>query len=101
MFLDEFARAAKICTGYSLSEHMIDTVFAIFDADGDGLLHYKEFIAIMKDRLHRGFRVSGRFFDYNEALDAYDEPEYPLFSHWRHSVCRHLDFYIDSDALWH
>ncbi|KAM8705391.1 hypothetical protein ACLKA7_009796 [Drosophila subpalustris] len=54
---DEFARAAKICTGYNLSEHLIDTVFAIFDADGDGLLHYKEFIAIMKDRLHRGFRT--------------------------------------------
>ncbi|XP_032596228.1 calcium uptake protein 3, mitochondrial isoform X4 [Drosophila grimshawi] len=98
---DEFARAAKICTGYSLSQHMIDTVFAIFDADGDGLLHYKEFIAIMKDRLHRGFRVSGRFFDYNEALDSYDEPDYPIFQAWRHRVCRHLDFYIDSDALWH
>ncbi|XP_030078661.1 calcium uptake protein 3, mitochondrial isoform X3 [Drosophila hydei] len=98
---DEFARAAKICTGYSLSEHLIDTVFAIFDADGDGLLHYKEFIAIMKDRLHRGFRVSGRFFDYNEALDAYDDPEYPMFQAWRHSVCRQLDYYIDSDALWH
>ncbi|XP_062121966.1 calcium uptake protein 3, mitochondrial isoform X4 [Drosophila sulfurigaster albostrigata] len=98
---DEFARAAKICTGYNLSEHLIDTVFAIFDADGDGLLHYKEFIAIMKDRLHRGFRVSDRFFDYNEALDAYDDPEYPMFLAWRHRVCRHLDFYIDSDALWH
>ncbi|XP_034116634.1 calcium uptake protein 3, mitochondrial isoform X7 [Drosophila albomicans] len=98
---DEFARAAKICTGYNLSEHLIDTVFAIFDADGDGLLHYKEFIAIMKDRLHRGFRVSERFFDYNEALDAYDDPEYPMFLAWRHRVCRHLDFYIDSDALWH
>ncbi|KRG01900.1 PREDICTED: calcium uptake protein 3, mitochondrial isoform X4 [Drosophila arizonae] len=98
---DEFARAAKICTGYSLSEHLIDTVFAIFDADGDGLLHYKEFIAIMKDRLHRGFRVSGRFFDYNEALDAYDDPEYPMFQAWRHSLCRQLDYYIDSDALWH
>ncbi|KRF78974.1 calcium uptake protein 3, mitochondrial isoform X6 [Drosophila virilis] len=98
---DEFARAAKICTGYCLSQHMIDTVFAIFDADGDGLLHYKEFIAIMKDRLHRGFRVSGLFFEYNEALDAYDDPEYPMFQAWRHSVCRQLDFYIDSDALWH
>ncbi|XP_064552978.1 calcium uptake protein 3, mitochondrial isoform X3 [Drosophila montana] len=98
---DEFARAAKICTGYCLSQHIIDTVFAIFDADGDGMLHYKEFIAIMKDRLHRGFRVSGRFFDYNEALDAYDDPEYPMFQAWRHSVCRQLDFYIDSDALWH
>jgi Ca2+-binding EF-hand superfamily protein len=38
----------KICTGYALSQHLIDTVFAIFDEDGDGLLSYKEFIAIMK-----------------------------------------------------
>ncbi|XP_034663845.1 calcium uptake protein 3, mitochondrial isoform X10 [Drosophila subobscura] len=53
---EEFSRAVKICTGYSLSQHLIDTVFAIFDADGDGLLSYKEFIAIMKDRLHRGFK---------------------------------------------
>ncbi|XP_039231560.1 calcium uptake protein 3, mitochondrial isoform X7 [Drosophila yakuba] len=98
---DEFSRAVKICTGYKLSPHLIDTVFAIFDADGDGLLSYKEFIAIMKDRLHRGFKVSGRFFDYNEALDAYDEPDYPLFVAWRHRVCRHLDYFIDSDALWH
>ncbi|XP_034487193.1 calcium uptake protein 3, mitochondrial isoform X2 [Drosophila innubila] len=64
---DEFGRAAKICTGYSLSEHLIDTVFAIFDADGDGLLHYKEFIAIMKDRLHRGFRSVAK----NEGWDAF------------------------------
>ncbi|XP_003736947.2 calcium uptake protein 3, mitochondrial isoform X6 [Drosophila persimilis] len=98
---EEFSRAVKICTGYSLSQHLIDTVFAIFDADGDGLLSYKEFIAIMKDRLHRGFKVSGRFFDYNEALDAYDEPDYPIFVAWRHRVCRHLDYFIDSDALWH
>ncbi|KAH8250229.1 hypothetical protein KR026_008566 [Drosophila bipectinata] len=98
---DEFARAVKICTGTKLSPHLIDTVFAIFDADGDGLLSYKEFIAIMKDRLHRGFKVSGRFFDYNEALDAYDEPDYPMFVAWRHRVCRHLEYFIDSDALWH
>ncbi|XP_023035604.1 calcium uptake protein 3, mitochondrial isoform X4 [Drosophila willistoni] len=98
---EEFSRAVKICTGYNLSLHLIDTVFAIFDEDGDGLLSYKEFIAIMKDRLHRGFKVSGRFFDYNEALDAYDEPEYPMFAAWRHRVCRHLDYFIDSDALWH
>lgn len=53
---DEFLRAVKICTGTSLSTHIIDTVFAIFDVDGDGQLSYKEFIAIMKDRLHRGFK---------------------------------------------
>ncbi|XP_055908666.1 calcium uptake protein 3, mitochondrial isoform X3 [Eupeodes corollae] len=57
---DEFARAVMICTGYQLTSHLIDTVFAIFDADGDGLLSYKEFIAIMKDRLHRGFKYIER-----------------------------------------
>lgn len=58
VIIDEFHRAVKICTGTSLSEHLVHTVFAIFDEDGDGLLSYKEFIAIMKDRLHRGFKVS-------------------------------------------
>ncbi|KAL7014452.1 hypothetical protein ACKWTF_015936 [Chironomus riparius] len=57
---DEFSRAVKICTGYALSNHLIDTVFAIFDEDGDGLLSYKEFIAIMKDRLHRGFKSTAK-----------------------------------------
>lgn len=35
-FPDEFSRAVKICTGYALSQHLVDTVFAIFDEDGDG-----------------------------------------------------------------
>lgn len=53
---DEFRRAVKICTGTNLSPHLVHTVFAIFDEDGDGLLSYREFIAIMKDRLHRGLK---------------------------------------------
>ncbi|XP_043595538.1 calcium uptake protein 3, mitochondrial isoform X3 [Bombus pyrosoma] len=57
---DEFQRAVKICTGSVLSDHIIDTVFALFDEDGDGQLSYKEFIAIMKDRLHRGFKSQQR-----------------------------------------
>lgn len=57
LLLDEFHRAVKICTGTNLSPHLVNTVFAIFDDDGDGLLSYREFIAIMKDRLHRGFKV--------------------------------------------
>ncbi|XP_012278060.1 calcium uptake protein 3, mitochondrial isoform X3 [Orussus abietinus] len=57
---DEFQRAVKICTGTYLSRHIIDTVFAIFDVDGDGQLSYKEFIAIMKNRLHRGFQSQQR-----------------------------------------
>ncbi|XP_041450942.1 calcium uptake protein 3, mitochondrial isoform X11 [Drosophila obscura] len=70
---EEFSRAVKICTGYSLSQHLIDTVFAIFDADGDGLLSYKEFIAIMKDRLHRGFKQE-------DAPDLDERIEVPLES---------------------
>lgn len=64
---DEFHRAVKICTGTSLSEHLVHTVFAIFDEDGDGLLSYKEFIAIMKDRLHRGFKSYAK----NEGWEAF------------------------------
>ena len=52
-----------------LSTHIIDTVFALFDVDGDGQLSYKEFIAIMKDRLHRGFKVKLR-----------------EFIHWKYSI---------------
>jgi len=57
LYTDEFHRAVKICTGTSLSKHLVHTVFAIFDEDGDGQLSYREFIAIMKDRLNRGFKV--------------------------------------------
>ncbi|KAB0801321.1 hypothetical protein PPYR_05675 [Photinus pyralis] len=64
---DEFHRAVKICTGTSLSQHIVHTVFSIFDEDGDGLLSYREFIAIMKDRLHRGFRSYAK----NEGWDAF------------------------------
>ncbi|CAG0879747.1 unnamed protein product [Cyprideis torosa] len=56
----EFLRAVKICTGETLSDHLVNTVFMIFDEDGDGQLSYTEFIAIMKDRLHRGFRSTAR-----------------------------------------
>ncbi|XP_015122861.1 calcium uptake protein 3, mitochondrial isoform X3 [Diachasma alloeum] len=57
---DEFLRAVKICTGASISQHIVDTVFALFDVDGDGQLSYEEFIAIMKDRLHRGSKSQPR-----------------------------------------
>ncbi|XP_037941310.1 calcium uptake protein 3, mitochondrial-like isoform X4 [Teleopsis dalmanni] len=64
---NDFSRAVKICTGFTLSKHLIDTVFAIFDEDGDGLLSYKEFIAIMKDRLHRGLKSTTKA----EGWDAF------------------------------
>ncbi|XP_072532214.1 calcium uptake protein 2, mitochondrial [Salminus brasiliensis] len=53
----QFERAVKITTGQELSENVLDTVFKIFDLDGDNCLSHKEFIAVMKDRVLRGLRV--------------------------------------------
>ncbi|XP_049805681.1 calcium uptake protein 3, mitochondrial isoform X3 [Schistocerca nitens] len=64
---DEFHRAVKICTGTNLSRHLVHIVFQIFDEDGDGQLSYREFIAIMKDRLHRGFKSYTK----NEGWEAF------------------------------
>jgi len=57
---EEFSRAVHICTGKHLSPHMVYTVFQIFDDDGDGLLSYQEFVAMMKDRIHRGLKTYSR-----------------------------------------
>ncbi|XP_066286161.1 calcium uptake protein 3, mitochondrial-like isoform X3 [Branchiostoma lanceolatum] len=54
----EFQRAVKVSTGIDLAPHVINTVFQIFDEDGDGKLSHKEFISVMKDRIHRGFRAA-------------------------------------------
>ncbi|XP_051505878.1 calcium uptake protein 3, mitochondrial-like isoform X1 [Myxocyprinus asiaticus] len=51
---DEFARAVYVATGLKLSQHLVNTIFKIFDVDHDDQLSYKEFIGIMKDRLYRG-----------------------------------------------
>ncbi|XP_026214723.1 calcium uptake protein 3, mitochondrial isoform X3 [Anabas testudineus] len=53
---DEFARAVYVATGLKLTRHLVNTIFKIFDVDHDDQLSYKEFIGIMKDRLHRGTR---------------------------------------------
>ncbi|XP_030208329.1 calcium uptake protein 3, mitochondrial isoform X7 [Gadus morhua] len=53
---DEFARAVFVATGLKLTRHLVNTIFKIFDVDHDDQLSYKEFIGIMKDRLHRGAR---------------------------------------------
>ncbi|CAN9514736.1 unnamed protein product [Ophioblennius macclurei] len=53
---EEFSRAVYVATGIKLTRHLVNTVFRIFDEDRDGKLSHKEFIGIMKDRLHRGDR---------------------------------------------
>ncbi|KAK6298176.1 calcium uptake protein 3, mitochondrial isoform X2 [Coregonus clupeaformis] len=59
---DELARAVYVTTGLKLTDHLVNTVFHIFDEDRDGQLSYKEFIGVMKDRLHRrtAFRVDDK-----------------------------------------
>ncbi|XP_050926691.1 calcium uptake protein 3, mitochondrial isoform X6 [Lates calcarifer] len=59
---DEFARAVYVATGLKLTRHLVHTIFKIFDVDHDDQLSYKEFIGIMKDRLHRGARVKGQHY---------------------------------------
>ncbi|XP_023273488.1 calcium uptake protein 2, mitochondrial [Seriola lalandi dorsalis] len=53
----QFKRAVKIATGHDLSENVLDTVFKLFDMDGDNCLSHKEFIGVMKDRVLRGLKV--------------------------------------------
>lgn len=54
----QFKRAVRIATGHHLSENVLDTVFKLFDMDGDSCLSHKEFIGVMNDRVMRGLKVS-------------------------------------------
>ncbi|KAA8586360.1 hypothetical protein FQN60_000196 [Etheostoma spectabile] len=55
-----FKRAVRIATGNDLSENVLDTVFKLFDMDGDNCLSHKEFLGVMKDRVLRGLRVQNQ-----------------------------------------
>ncbi|XP_061659361.1 calcium uptake protein 2, mitochondrial isoform X2 [Syngnathoides biaculeatus] len=52
----QFKRAVRIATGHDLSDNVLDTVFKLFDLDGDNCLSHKEFIGVMKDRVLRGLK---------------------------------------------
>ncbi|XP_046881096.1 calcium uptake protein 3, mitochondrial isoform X3 [Hypomesus transpacificus] len=68
---DEFTRAVYVATGLKLTRHLVNTVFKIFDEDHDDKLSYKEFIGVMKDRLHRsqrGFKVDEKFMSFKSCL---------------------------------
>lgn len=38
-----------------LGDHIVNTVFQLFDIDGDGKLSQKEFLGLMKDRVNKRF----------------------------------------------
>eukprot|EP00096_Caligus_rogercresseyi_P001433 TRINITY_DN122_c0_g1_i1.p1 TRINITY_DN122_c0_g1~~TRINITY_DN122_c0_g1_i1.p1 ORF type:complete len:451 (-),score=92.68 TRINITY_DN122_c0_g1_i1:2071-3423(-) len=61
---EEFTRTVYICTGQVISAYITKIIFLLFDTDGDGLLSYKEFIAMMQDRVHRGLNRSSK----NESI---------------------------------
>ncbi|KAM9390052.1 calcium uptake protein 2, mitochondrial [Phaethornis superciliosus] len=53
----EFKRAVKVATGQELSDNVLDTIFKIFDLDGDDCLSHSEFLGVLRNRMHRGLRV--------------------------------------------
>ena len=55
--VNEFQRAVKISSGYELDSIIVEVIFKVFDENSDGQLSYKEFIAVLKDRLRRGLKV--------------------------------------------
>lgn len=54
---EEFTRAVYVATGIKLTPHLVSTVFRIFDEDHDNKLSHREFVGVMKDRLHHGAGV--------------------------------------------
>ncbi|XP_024139212.1 calcium uptake protein 3, mitochondrial isoform X2 [Oryzias melastigma] len=68
---EEFTRAVYVATGIKLTRHLVNTVFKIFDEDHDDKLSYKEFVGVMKDRLHRGhggLRVEEKFTSFKSCM---------------------------------
>ncbi|GMT37144.1 hypothetical protein PFISCL1PPCAC_28441, partial [Pristionchus fissidentatus] len=53
----EFARAVQCTCGRDWDDTVVDLIFAVFDANDDGKLSYREFLAVMNDRLHRGLKT--------------------------------------------
>lgn len=54
---EEFQRAVKISSGFALDPKIVEVIFNVFDENSDGQLSYKEFIAVLRDRLNRGLKV--------------------------------------------
>uniref|UniRef100_A0A8C3UEJ1 Mitochondrial calcium uptake 2 n=1 Tax=Catharus ustulatus TaxID=91951 RepID=A0A8C3UEJ1_CATUS len=64
----EFKRAVKVATGQDLSDNVLDTIFKIFDLDGDDCLSHSEFLGVLRNRIHRGTTAArhARFLEVRE-----------------------------------
>ena len=58
----------KIATGHDLSVNVLDTVFKIFDLDGDNCLSHNEFLCVMEERVLRGLKVQLFFHCFKTTL---------------------------------
>nr|VZI16052.1 unnamed protein product [Spirometra erinaceieuropaei] len=56
--LVEFKRAIKACTDEELGEGILETVFCLFDENGDGFISPNEFMVLLKNRRLRGLSKS-------------------------------------------
>lgn len=56
LLIEEFQRAARAVTGKRVNDSIVNTVFLLFDADGDGHLSAEEFISVTRSYLARGTR---------------------------------------------
>ncbi|BHF58797.1 Calcium uptake protein 3, mitochondrial [Sparganum proliferum] len=54
----EFKRAIKACTDEELGEGILETVFCLFDENGDGFISPTEFMVLLKNRKLRGLSKS-------------------------------------------
>uniref|UniRef100_A0A1X7SYK8 EF-hand domain-containing protein n=1 Tax=Amphimedon queenslandica TaxID=400682 RepID=A0A1X7SYK8_AMPQE len=54
----ELNEACKAVTGSSVSNHLVDVLFTIFDENNDGELSRKEFVHVLKSRNSRGLQKS-------------------------------------------
>ncbi|XP_026187088.1 calcium uptake protein 3, mitochondrial isoform X5 [Mastacembelus armatus] len=68
---EEFSRAVYVATGIKLTKHLVNIIFKIFDEDHDDKLSHKEFIGVMKERLHRGdgsLRVEEKYTSFKSCM---------------------------------
>ncbi|KAF7255948.1 hypothetical protein EG68_06891 [Paragonimus skrjabini miyazakii] len=87
---DEFQRAARAVTGTPLDPVVVDTIFILFDADGDGHLSADEFIEAIRARGLRAYSVQSSITSRFQSFRHCDPTL--RFSYWPRYVARLLRF---------